>query len=564
MAKPTIVTRAGKGSALTWTEGDANLTNLQNATIGITDGTTSGTLDLNDTLTFTAGTNITISYNSTSKSLTINSTASGGDVVNDTTPQLGGNLDVNGYSIVSANNGNISIVPHGSGNIQLTPASGYVTISAVNFPTSTPSAGQVLYAINGSGSLGWTTPSSGGATTLDDLTDVNAASPTSGYYLAYQPKSGGGYEWAPADIYGIAITSDNTSNATRYPLFAQVTSGVQQGPMTDSGFTYNPSTGVLTATASDATNAANITQTVATNNANYYPLLSNSSTTGTRGAVFNTTISMNPNTGVVTANGFSGPINGTVGATTPNTGSFTTLSASSTFTANSNANFNNTTGAKLSIGTGAVSSIAWTTSGIGLRINSATYTDTNSVAGTVAASHIHAVAASTMASTNVITVTDAATLYIANQPTAGTNTTITNGWAILAGGKIKATGLENTPVGATTASTGKFTSLEFKNPLEPIYDLGTTGGTIAPDCANGSVQKITLNAALTINAFTNPTAGESLTLIIYGGTAYTSITSTMKFAGGIKTLTATAGCIDILTVYYDGTNYFASLGKGYA
>jgi hypothetical protein len=97
-----------------------------------------------------------------------------------------------------------------------------------------------------------------------------------------------------------------------------------------------------------------------------------------------------------------------------------------------------------------------------------------------------------------------------------------------------------------------------------IYNLGTTGGTIAPDVINGNVQKITLNAALTMNAFTSPIAGESLTLIIYGGTAYTSITSTMLFAGGVKTLTATAGCIDILSVYYDGTTYFASLNKGFA
>ena len=122
----------------------------------------------------------------------------------------------------------------------------------------------------------------------------------------------------------------------------------------------------------------------------------------------------------------------------------------------------------------------------------------------------------------------------------------------------------NGTVGATTPSTVSATTLTFKNPIEAVYSLGTTGGTIAPDPANGSVQSITLNSALTINAFTNPTAGESLTLSIYGGTAYTSITSTMKFAGGVKTLTGTAGCIDILSVYYDGTTYFASLGKGFA
>jgi len=97
-----------------------------------------------------------------------------------------------------------------------------------------------------------------------------------------------------------------------------------------------------------------------------------------------------------------------------------------------------------------------------------------------------------------------------------------------------------------------------------IYDLGTTGGTITPDVTNGNVQKITLSSALTFNAFNSPVAGQSLTLIITGGTSYTSITSTMKFAGGVKTLTATAGCIDILSVYYDGTNYYASLGKGFA
>jgi len=118
-------------------------------------------------------------------------------------------------------------------------------------------------------------------------------------------------------------------------------------------------------------------------------------------------------------------------------------------------------------------------------------------------------------------------------------------------------------------STGRITATELTGSLRAynegaIYDLGTTGGTIAPNVTNGNVQKITLNSALTINAFTSPVAGQSLTLIIFGGTAYTSITSTMKFAGGIKTLTGTASCIDILSVYYDGTNYYASLNKGFA
>jgi len=42
-----------------------------------------------------------------------------GDVVNDTTPQLGGNLDVNGFAITSAGNGTVAINPSGTGDILL-------------------------------------------------------------------------------------------------------------------------------------------------------------------------------------------------------------------------------------------------------------------------------------------------------------------------------------------------------------------------------------------------------------------------------------------------------------
>ena len=41
------------------------------------------------------------------------------NVVEDTTPQLGGNLDVNGQSLVSTSNGNIVFTPNGTGKINL-------------------------------------------------------------------------------------------------------------------------------------------------------------------------------------------------------------------------------------------------------------------------------------------------------------------------------------------------------------------------------------------------------------------------------------------------------------
>ena len=72
MTKPVIVTRAGKGSALTFVEGDANFTNLQNATITVAgDSGTSQTLDLNDTLTIAGGTGLS-SVASATDTITVN------------------------------------------------------------------------------------------------------------------------------------------------------------------------------------------------------------------------------------------------------------------------------------------------------------------------------------------------------------------------------------------------------------------------------------------------------------------------------------------------------------
>jgi len=43
----------------------------------------------------------------------------GVDVVNDTSPQLGGNLDVNGNGLISTSNGNIALTPNGTGVVRI-------------------------------------------------------------------------------------------------------------------------------------------------------------------------------------------------------------------------------------------------------------------------------------------------------------------------------------------------------------------------------------------------------------------------------------------------------------
>jgi hypothetical protein len=72
MTKPVIVTRAGKGSALSFIEGDANFTNLQNATVTFAgDSGTPQVLDLNDTLTIAGGTGLS-SVASATDTVTLN------------------------------------------------------------------------------------------------------------------------------------------------------------------------------------------------------------------------------------------------------------------------------------------------------------------------------------------------------------------------------------------------------------------------------------------------------------------------------------------------------------
>ena len=71
------------------------------------------------------------------------------EVVADTTPQLGGNLDVNGNDIVSVSNGNIDILPNGTGVVNLDGdgSSGGVSISdgLVDIRTGTGTRSQVKF-----------------------------------------------------------------------------------------------------------------------------------------------------------------------------------------------------------------------------------------------------------------------------------------------------------------------------------------------------------------------------------------------------------------------------------
>lgn len=151
--------------------------------------------------------------------------------------------------------------------------------------------------------------------------------------------------------------------------------------------------------------------------------------------------------------------------------------------------------------------------------------------------------------------------------TIGTNSAVTDlrvDNLQLDGNTVSSTNL-NGDVNISPNGTGKTATTNLTYNEVQYASLGTTG-TLTPDPANGSVQKITLTGNITINALGGtPAAGDSVTLVIVQPASgnYT-LTSTMKFAGGTNTLSTTSNYIDVLTIYYDGTNYLANLATNFS
>ena len=126
--------------------------------------------------------------------------------------------------------------------------------------------------------IGATTAAGGTFSTLrfNSTLSLNGSTGTAGYVLTSNGASAPTWQ---ANASGLTITDDTTTNATRYLTFTSASTG---------------------------------------------------SITGAD--VSSTKLAFNPSTGILTTTGLAGALNGSVGATTPNTGAFTTLSANSTTT----------------------------------------------------------------------------------------------------------------------------------------------------------------------------------------------------------------------------------------
>ena len=152
---------------------------------------------------------------------------------------------------------------------------------------------------------------------------------------------------------------------------------------------------------------------------------------------------------------------------------------------------------------------------------------------------------------------------------SSTNVSVTGD--IVATGDITATanvGANNVNVtNKVTADVGDFNSVELKQFSETVVALGARIGDFSANInANqGSIFTVTVAGDITINSIANAVAGTSATIILTGDAAGNhTLTSSMKFAGGSKALTAAPNSTDIMSVFYDGSTYYASITTGYA
>tara|TARA_B100000427_G_scaffold123393_1_gene102695 strand:+ start:670 stop:3732 length:3063 start_codon:yes stop_codon:yes gene_type:complete len=160
------------------------------------------------------------------------------ELLEDTTPELGGNLSVNNKSIISpSGNANINITPHGSG---------HVVLSGMEFPSSDGSANQILKT-DGSNNLSWVTPyvhpnhtgevtstADGATVIIDDIVDEAnlkvSNAPTNGQFLSAQSGNAGGLTWATPPDTDTTYTAGSglTLTGTQFSVNAVALTTVQE------------------------------------------------------------------------------------------------------------------------------------------------------------------------------------------------------------------------------------------------------------------------------------------------------------------------------------------------
>jgi len=526
----SITTRASKGSALTWTEGDANITNLNNDKIEA--------------------------------------------VVDDTSPQLGGDLDVNGHAILAS-----------TGDLQLSATMGSIKLGSLTWPTPTSGGGGA-----GGGSISGTISSSSSAT--NKLSLDTTAGMSVGYSITFTGTDissiglgMGSYYitdiWPLSNEIQISMTmggaaqSLNTgSGYTDAHFQATASGGGAGGGGTDQYLAYNSGTSSLSwiTPATPSSNLSSLTD-VMISGASAGQVLTydsgtmkwknqNASSSGLANIVEDTTPQLG---GTLDTNGNSIDM-GTNDITDTKVGNWDTAyswgnhaSAGYLTTALTNLvqDTNPQLGGSLDIQANTINT-STTNGDITLTPNGTgkVYISPSTGKLTVGASNGSIVVGGS--STGTIT-TGLGSLTLSTNN--GTNS-----------GSIAINAGANTNIVLTPNGTGKVQTTQI-NYSESVFSLGTStlagGLNVLP--SNGNIQTVTVNAStFTLNAFTGIlSGGNSVTLFLTGGTtaptAITQGTGTWKWAGGSKALSGVTGTVDVLSIFYDTATatHYASINKGF-
>lgn len=432
------------------------------------------------------------------------------DIVNDTTPQLGGNLDVNGNSIISASNGTITIQPNGTGYVNL----GYGDLKASLRQSNTLVPNNVM--VDHGANRVW-------SQTLDQSA---VSANTQRVY-------------ANNDLLSVQLTGTTSTNSnnrirqfsiTELDLnginFGYDQTGYKEAVSARKGDVQIINTNATAATITQA-QGVNGTTSVGSSNATYQAGdITMTDAIGMSGAV--DVLSPTGKTTTVTNAYGQYAFLTTSGAGTKSITNWYALYAATTSATATNKygvyvqdpTFNNYIGG-LNFANGAISTADSTAIQIDESVN---------VSGTLNAK-----------------------IIVANEISSEDSSAIQINEAVNVSGAL-------TTHGSTT-----FNSF-YRDKINSL----TSSTTITVDANLAPTHKVTLgtNTAFVISNL--PTGGNLTLIIVQDATGSRTATfgtdgsTAVKFAGGTSTLSTAANSIDIVNIYNDGTNYYGSLAKAFA
>jgi hypothetical protein len=504
---------------------------------------------------------------------------------------LDANLDVRTYSITTGvTNGDITITPNGTGNINL----GSITINGSTISSNDSTQITVAENIQTTGTLNV----DGAATLSTSLTLASGATVT-----AVLDEDGMASNSATALATQQSIKAYVDAQVTAQDLdFACDDSTVLSIDLDSESLQFSGGNGITTSGSNNTVTIAIDTGTVVT--LNDTQVLTNKTLTAPTitsptltGPITIDTLTLDDNTISTNASNADLELNPTgtgsiqLQANTEVTGTLTTDDI--TTDGNQTITGNLTTGGTLTV-QGTVIADTFTTNSNGditidpagtgtiILTGTVTHAGTQNTTGELNVDNIN-INANTISSTNSngginITPNGTGVITLGGNFVAVTNELAANdvavGSELLMGSGAEIVAVTtNSDLTLRTNGTGKIVAngtVDFqKGYIENINAL-TSSSTITVDFNLGSVHTVTLaeNAQFVV---TNLPTGGTGTIIITqdGGGSNTGSFGTdgstaVKFAGGTPTLSTAGGAIDVVTIFNDGTNYLGNIVKAYA